>query len=172
MKEGVDLSVKPGKVDEARRLATAISEGRRPIHHSSPHYETAGPNARPHFHPVDAAGGKLGQHIFYGLAGIASSLTLSNYAEGQGLGLQVAAGIGDLFNPLSVPDDLLSIAADLDSGAEWLGGTIGTAAAPLIRMQYGEPQRRTSGRWQDDSHYFWIMPKDPEGTVTVTTSFN
>jgi hypothetical protein len=57
---------------------------------------------RSHFHPH----GRPGNHIFYS---IAPMLTLSHYAADENCLVQGLAELGDFFNPLSTPQDLLDM---------------------------------------------------------------
>jgi RHS repeat-associated protein len=81
----------------AEELARELGGGRPPIHELG-----KGKGQYPHYHPADRSGG----HIFYGIAG---ALTLSHYAQGHGSVLEVLAEVGDIFNPLSLGQDVIDL---------------------------------------------------------------
>ncbi|HET9227979.1 MAG TPA: RHS repeat-associated core domain-containing protein, partial [Thermoanaerobaculia bacterium] len=94
-KKGHDVLMQSRKA--AEDLASELSDGKPPIHEVG-----KGKGQYPHYHPADRSGG----HIFYN---IAAGLTLSHYAEGQGSFLEGLAELGDLVNPLALPQDLIDL---------------------------------------------------------------
>ena len=82
---------------DAIRLAREAGNGETPIKEMS-----QGKGQYRHYHPGDRSGG----HIFYNIAG---ALTISHYAQGHGPVVDFLAGIADLFNPLSVGQDVLDV---------------------------------------------------------------
>jgi RHS repeat-associated protein len=93
-KEGESFVMCPTK-DAAKEAARKAGGGSPPIH------EIDKKTGAPHYHPRDRSG-----HFLYGIAG---ALTFGHYAEGHGGFLEGAAFVGDLFNPLSLPQDILDI---------------------------------------------------------------
>jgi RHS repeat-associated protein len=93
-KEGEDILAENRRV--AKEIATAVGNGKRPI------LERHGTGFRYHFH----AFGREGGHIFFS---VATALTLSSYAEGHGGPAEVAASVGDFFNPLTFPQDIIDL---------------------------------------------------------------
>ncbi|HSB13057.1 MAG TPA: RHS repeat-associated core domain-containing protein [Bryobacteraceae bacterium] len=55
-------------------------------------------------------------HLFFGreLYSITGPLTLSYYAEGRGWWTETASALADLFNPLSIPNDIVEVADELN----------------------------------------------------------
>ena len=93
-KEGEDFVMCPSR-GVAKKAAQQAGGGHPPLH------EIDKKTGAPHYHPVDRSG-----HFLYSLAG---ALTLSHYAEGHGGFFEGAAFVGDLVNPLSLPQDILDI---------------------------------------------------------------
>jgi YD repeat-containing protein len=93
---GVGLRTAMSSEKLARELALEAGGGMTPIKEFDEQAQ------RWHYHLGDRSGG----HIFYGAAG---ALTFAYYAKGQGGLAEGAAEVGDFFNPLSLPKDLLDI---------------------------------------------------------------
>jgi hypothetical protein len=93
--EGADLLL-PTR-SSAREIAQELGDGKPPIHEVG-----KGKGQYPHYHPA----GRKGGHIFYAAA---AGLTLSHYAQGHGTLLESLAFVGDLFNPLSLPQDAIDL---------------------------------------------------------------
>jgi RHS repeat-associated protein len=96
-KAGEDIKAKNFK--SAKDIAEGASaKGKRPT------VETDAATGKRHMHPNP----RTGCHIIWGLA---ASLTVSHYVNGEVFSVttenQVGAGILDLFNPLSLPQDIL-----------------------------------------------------------------
>ena len=88
----------------ARQVADAAGGGgARPIK-DPPHK----PGQSPHYHPNP----RTGSHVLYQ---IAAGLTISNYVQCSDCIPATLGAIGDFFNPLSTPKDLLDI---LEIGGE------------------------------------------------------
>jgi hypothetical protein len=91
---------------EAKELATDLGGGKQPV---GPEISGSGSvrdrlrdGYRWHYHPF----GRPGIHVFYSFAPL---LTLSYYAQGESCLVQVVAQIGDVFNPLAAPQDVIDI---------------------------------------------------------------
>lgn len=92
--EGEEIVMSSEKL--ARELAREAGGGATPIKE----FDQAA--QRWHYHPADRSGG----HILYGVAG---ALTLAHYAKGKGKAVECVGTAADLFNPLSLGQDLLDI---------------------------------------------------------------
>jgi RHS repeat-associated protein len=92
---GEDLLMSSRK--SAEDIATELGGGKPPIHEVG-----KGKGQYPHYHTADRSGG----HIFYSIAG---GLTLSHYAQGHGSTLETIAEIADIFNPLSLGQDVIDL---------------------------------------------------------------
>jgi len=93
-KEGENFVACSSK-DVAKEAARKAGKGSPPIH------EIDAKTGSRHYHPRDRSG-----HFLYSFAG---ALTFSHYAKGRGYIVEGVAFVGDLFNPLSIPQDILDI---------------------------------------------------------------
>lgn len=96
VKEGEDVSMRSEKL--AREVARKAGDGATPIK------EIDKATGQPHYHPADRCGG----HILYS---VAEGLTVSYYGRDQNEWAKFFAGVLDLVNPLSLPDDVLEVKA-------------------------------------------------------------
>ena len=90
----------------ASRIARAAGDGRRPVGPESNRLP-GGQQGRPHYH---VAGREGAAHVFFSAA---AALTLSHHARDASPLVQKAAAVGDFFNPLSLPNDLIQAAQDI-----------------------------------------------------------
>ena len=106
VKEGEDVIV--GSQSAARRVARAAGDGKSPVGPES-HTLPGGEEGMTHYH---VNGRSTPSHIFYSAA---AAMTLSHYAEGSSPLVRGAAAVGDFFNPLSLPKDLIDAYTDVKS---------------------------------------------------------
>lgn len=89
---------------EAKEIARAASEGKRPIRDPA-HKPEEG--QQPHYHPTP----RNGSHVLYN---VAAGMTVSNYAQCEDCTVAKLAGVIDFFNPLALPQDLIDIYNEFD----------------------------------------------------------
>ena len=98
-----DLFLEASRTKDAKQLARDAGGGKKPIHHDA--HPSAGPDGRPHYHANDHTGG----HVLYSFAGPLTLPYWANQIDPDNEWLQTGAEILDIFNPLSLPQDLLDI---------------------------------------------------------------
>ena len=96
VKKGEDIIA--SSRNSAKEIAKAAGDGQQPIH------EIDHKTGSPHYHPHDRSGG----HVLYGAA---AALTLTHWAEkfDDGSGITTVAWMADLFNPLSIGQDIVDV---------------------------------------------------------------
>lgn len=88
---------------EAKQIARAASKGKRLL--SDPAHKPE-KGQMPHYHPNP----KTGSHVFYS---IAAAMTFSHYVNCHDCVEEKLADVGDFFNPLSAPQDMIDLYDEL-----------------------------------------------------------
>ena len=96
VKQGEDVIA--SSRNSAKDIAKAAGDGKQPIH------EIDHKTGSPHYHPHDRSGG----HVLYGAA---AAVSLSHWANkyDDGSGITTVAWMADLFNPLTIGQDILDV---------------------------------------------------------------